>query len=152
MFALGLAHDGSAAAPAKDAAAVWKAECASCHMAYHPGLLPERSWRRLMGELDKHFGENASLDAATGKLVLEYLVANSAERNTSRRSSRFLASIPSSDTPLRISETPYFVREHREVRPDAFKLPKVRSPANCVACHSDADEGAFSGRNARVPR
>ena len=51
-------------------------------MAYPPGLLPERSWRKMMAELDKHFGQNASLDAAATKAILDYLVENSAERST----------------------------------------------------------------------
>jgi hypothetical protein len=121
-------------------------------MAYPPGLLPERSWRKIVAELDKHFGQDASLDAAAAKVVLNYLVTNSAERNTNRRSSRFMSSIPASETPLRITETAYFTREHRGVPADAWKLPKVGSPANCNACHTDADAGTFSDRNVRIPR
>jgi cytochrome c553 len=137
---------------ASDPAAIWKAECSSCHMAYPPGLLPERSWRKMMAELDKHFGQDASLDAAATKAILDYLVDNSAERGTSRRSARFLKAIPPTATPLRISETSYFFREHREASPADWKLPKVGSPANCNACHSDAEQGNFSGRNVRIPR
>jgi hypothetical protein len=135
-----------------DPAALWKAECSSCHMAYPPGLLPERSWRKMMAELDKHFGQNAGLDAATTKAILDYLVENSAERGTNRRSARFLKGIPAAAAPLRISENSYFLREHREVSPDDWKLPKVGSPANCNACHSDAEQGNFSERNVRIPR
>jgi hypothetical protein len=121
-------------------------------MAYPPGLLPERSWRKMMAELDKHFGQNASLDAAATKAILGYLVENSAERGTSRRSARFLAAIPATATPLRITENAHFTREHREVTPDVWKLPKVGSPANCNACHSDAEDGSFSERNVKIPR
>jgi cytochrome c553 len=135
-----------------DAAAMWKAECSSCHMAYPPGLLPERSWRKMMAELDKHFGQNASLDAAATKAILDYLVENSAERSTHRRAARFLRAVPAAATPLRITENAYFVREHREVSPDVWKLPKVGSPANCNACHADAEQGNFSERNVRIPR
>jgi cytochrome c553 len=137
---------------AGDPAAMWKAECSSCHMAYPPGLLPERSWRRLMAGLDKHFGQNASLDAATTTAILDYLAQNSAERSAHRRSARFLAAVPAAATPLRITENAYFVREHREVSPDVWKLPKVGSPANCNACHADAEQGNFSERNVRIPR
>jgi hypothetical protein len=121
-------------------------------MAYPPGLLPERSWRRLMAGLDKHFGQNASLDAATTTAILDYLAQNSAERSAHRRSARFLAAVPAAATPLRITENAYFVREHREVSPDVWKLPKVGSPANCNACHADAEQGNFSERNVRIPR
>jgi hypothetical protein len=139
-------------AAAQTPAAAWKSECSACHMAYPPGLLPERSWRKLMAELDKHFGQDASLDAATTKAILDYLVANSGERSSLRRAARFLQAVPPGTTPLRISENPHFVREHREVAPDVWKLPKVGSRANCNACHADADEGGFSERNVRIPR
>jgi mono/diheme cytochrome c family protein len=33
---------------------LYKQECAACHMAYPPGLLPARSWTRIMSGLDKH--------------------------------------------------------------------------------------------------
>ena len=145
------AQTGKPSSPA-DPEALWKAECSSCHMAYPPGLLPERSWRKMMAELDKHFGQNASLDAAATKAILDYLVANSAERSTHRRARRFLAAVPAIATPLRITENAYFVREHREVPPDVWKLPKVGSPANCNACHADAERGEFSERNLRIPR
>jgi hypothetical protein len=137
---------------AGDPAAIWKAECSSCHMAYPPGLLPERSWRKMMAELDRHFGQNASLDAPATKAILDYLVENSAERSTHRRAPRFLRAVPATATPLRITENPYFVREHDEVSPDVWKLPKVGSPANCNACHADAERGDFSERNVGIPR
>ena len=34
----------------------YQQECAACHTAYPPGLLPAASWQRLMGGLGKHFG------------------------------------------------------------------------------------------------
>ncbi|MGZ8204006.1 MAG: diheme cytochrome c [Burkholderiales bacterium] len=152
VFVLSAGAQTGKPASSGDAAAMWKAECASCHMAYPPGLLPERSWRKLMAELDKHFGQNASLDAAATKAIVSYLVENSAERGTSRRSARFLGAIPANATPLRITENAHFVREHREVSPADWKLPKVGSPANCNACHSDAEQGNFSERNVKIPR
>jgi hypothetical protein len=33
---------------------IYKQECAACHLAYPPGLLPARSWSRIMSGLDKH--------------------------------------------------------------------------------------------------
>jgi len=36
---------------------VWREECGSCHLAFHPTLLPARSWARLMQEQNTHFGE-----------------------------------------------------------------------------------------------
>ena len=50
---------GPEVAPVSDA--LYAQECGSCHMAYPPGLLPGRSWQRLMGNLADHFGDNAEL-------------------------------------------------------------------------------------------
>lgn len=138
--------------PAADPGAKWKTECSSCHIAYPPGYLPERSWRKLMTGLDKHFGENAGLDAVTAREITDYLVSNSAEKSGDRRSSRFLGSLPVGATPLRITETPYFQRKHDEVRPEVWKRPKVGSPANCTACHVGAEKSDFSERNVKIPQ
>ena len=43
---------------------VYQQECASCHIAYPPGMLPSASWQRLMGGLSQHFGTDAALEAA----------------------------------------------------------------------------------------
>ncbi len=140
--------------PAANPVAQWKAECTSCHMAYPPGYLPERSWLKLMSGLDRHFGENAELDAATVKVITNYLVSNSAERSSDRHAGRFLGSIAADAVPLRITETTYFRRKHdaHEINPAVWKLPKVGSPANCIACHSGAEKGDFSERNVKIPR
>lgn len=125
----------------------WKTECASCHMLYHPGLLPERSWRNLMSGLDKHFGENASLDPTTQQEITDFLVKHSA-----RAGSLYAKSIPASATPLRMTETAWFKREHREVRADVWKRPKVGSASNCMACHKGAEQGDFSEHGVAIPR
>lgn len=132
--------------------AKWQAECGSCHSLYHPGLLPERSWRKLMAGLDQHFGENAALDPLTQKEITEFLAANSADRAPNRRSAKILRSIPANAAPLRISETPWFDRKHDEVRADVWKRPKIGSPANCIACHPGAEKGDFSEARIRIPR
>ena len=51
-------------------------ECASCHTAYPPGLLPAPSWRRLLNNLPRHFGTDASLDAATVRELSGWLQAH----------------------------------------------------------------------------
>ncbi|CAN1484637.1 Dihaem cytochrome c [Methylophilaceae bacterium] len=132
--------------------AKWKAECSGCHMLYHPGLLPERSWSKMMLGLDKHFGENASLDAATRDEISRFLALNSADKQDNRRSSRINQSIPTSAIPLRISETPYFISKHDEVSATTFKRKSIGSAANCVACHQAAEKGDFSESQIRIPR
>ena len=132
--------------------AQWNTECSSCHMLYHPGLLPERSWNKMMTGLDKHFGENAGLDAATRDKINRFLTLNSADKLGSRRSSRINQSIPANATPLRITETRYFTSKHDEVSATTFKRKSIGSASNCVACHKSAEKGDFSESQVKIPR
>jgi hypothetical protein len=132
--------------------AKWKTECSACHIAYPPMLLPERSWRKLMVGLDKHFGVNAGLDDASAKEITEFLVSQSADHVQSRRAQGIARSIAPGVTPLRITETAFFKREHNEVRAEVWKRPKVKSPANCSACHTGAEQGDFSEDRVRIPK
>jgi len=132
--------------------AKFKAECTSCHMAYLPGLLPSRSWEKMMNTLDNHFGEDASLDDKTKKEILDFLVLNSSDKAYSRRGTKILATISSKDVPLRISETEYFNRKHDEISPAVFKRKSVGSKANCLACHKGAESGNFEEDDVVIPK
>jgi Dihaem cytochrome c len=125
----------------------WQQECASCHVAYPPSLLPKASWRRMMSGLDKHFGENASLDPATQADILKFLEANAA--NSGNKVPRRMAA---NEAPLRITETRWFVHEHDEVPSSVWRSPKVKSPSNCAACHSNAEQGDFNEHNVHIPK
>ncbi|MBS4098853.1 MAG: diheme cytochrome c [Sulfuricella sp.] len=130
---------------------LWRQECGSCHSAFHPGLLPERSWRKLMGGLERHFGENAGLDPASRKTITEFLAANAADRIDARRARKVAASIPPGQTPLRISETAWFERKHNELGAAVWKRKDVASRANCGACHAGAEHGRYSEHEIAVP-
>lgn len=131
---------------------LYRSECGTCHYAFPPGFLPARSWNKLMADLSDHFGENAELDPDTLQALTEYLVANSADKVQTRRSIKFMESIPANSTPLRISEVPYFVREHNEIPARLIKgNPKVGSLSNCVACHTRAEAGSFAEREIDIP-
>jgi nitrate/TMAO reductase-like tetraheme cytochrome c subunit len=133
---------GERVAPVTDP--VVKAECGSCHMVFPPQLLPKRSWQKLMEMLADHFGENASLGDAQRQAVLVYLLAHAADSTQAGREGRkFAQSIPASQTPLRITETPRWVREHRQVRAARWQDPAVKSKANCLACHKGAEQGVY---------
>lgn len=122
--------------------AKWQKECSSCHIAYAPGLLPAESWRKVMGGLNKHFGTDASLTAQENQEITDFLVKNASNRWTAPTA------------PLQISETAWFKRKHdsHEVPPAVWKNPLVKSPANCQACHTQAERGDFSERNIKMPR
>lgn len=103
--------------------AKWKEECGSCHIPYPPQLLSADNWQSLMGSLNKHFGANAELDAKDNKRILGFL-----ERNAG--SGKLYSSAS-----LRISETPWFIREHDSISPGEWANPNVKSHSNCSACH-----------------
>jgi nitrate/TMAO reductase-like tetraheme cytochrome c subunit len=124
-----------------DAPASYEAECASCHMAYPPGLLSEQSWKNLMASLSKHFGTDASVDAQTRAEITNWLIKNAATRQT------YSETAPEN----RITKISWFIRKHDEVRPDVWKRAGIKSPANCGACHIDAAKGIFSENNIRIP-
>lgn len=131
---------GGAFAPPQDK--VVQKECSACHMAYSPGMLPARSWRKIMADLGNHFGEDASLDKATTQHIADYLVAHAADAGGRR--SWAMRGLKPTDVPLRITDTPWWVRAHwGEVPASAFKDPRVGSKANCAACHRGAAMGMF---------
>ena len=120
----------------------WQTECGSCHVAFPPRLLPAESWRAVMSGLDKHFGSDASLDPAAAKEIGGFLQKNAG-------SSRYASS---GKPVLRVTETRWFVREHDEVSDRTWKNPKVKSAANCAACHTGAESGNYSEHGIRIPR
>ena len=135
------AEGGLQMPPITDAAT--QKECGACHIAFPPQMLPARSWQAVMDNLGKHFGEDASLPAADRKAITDYLTANAADGTNTRGAGFLIRGIAAGDTPLRITETPYWQRGHREVSSADFTNPKVKSPANCGACHTGAAQGTY---------
>ena len=131
---------------------LYKEECGSCHFAYQPGWLPEQSWRDMMSNLDNHFGDNAELSQANHKMIIDYLVNNSADKADFRRSKKVMRSLGSSAAPQRITEIGYIKHEHDEI-PSRLIVDneKVASLSQCNACHQDADQGGFRERNIKIP-
>lgn len=137
-------------APVKNA--IYIKECGSCHFAYQSGLLPQRSWTKMMGNLENHFGSDASLDDATTKYLANYLKENSAEKGiVYKRSRKILQSIRPNETPLRITQTRYFVNKHNEIPKKMITQKEVGSLANCAACHTAANNGSYSERAIKIP-
>lgn len=146
-----LADGHRAALPDGPGKQAYTSECASCHVAYPPRLLAAGGWNRVMATLDKHFGVDASLDAATARSVRAYLNDNAGSDR------RFGA-----DT-TRITETAWFRREHDEVParvwaslqkrtdPRADKRGSTQAAADCAACHTGADRGDYSEHGIRMP-
>jgi hypothetical protein len=119
-----------------------QAECGGCHMAFPAGLLPAASWKKLMTGLDKHFGTDASLSTTDTTEISNYLVKYASNRWTANTA------------PLRISESQWFKAKHSsgEINPAVWKRESIKSPANCMACHSGADKGNFDERSIKIPQ
>ena len=131
---------------------LYKKECSDCHMAYQPEFLPKRSWKKMMATLSDHFGTDATIDDNDSKMILKYLSSNAADTKRLYGDFRkFLRSIPKDKTPLRISEIPYFKKEHRKIPKKYIKQKEVKTFANCKACHQKADMGDYSERNIFIP-
>jgi mono/diheme cytochrome c family protein len=120
----------------------YRQECASCHVAYPAGMLPADSWQRLLNNLPRHFGTDASLDPASVKELSAWLIANAGSYKRVREA-------PPQD---RITTSAWFARTHGEVSAAAWSRPTIKSPANCSACHAQADQGDFNEHNVRIPR
>ena len=119
----------------------YKSECGSCHVAYPPALLPASSWRAILDGLDRHFGTNAALDDKSLAEIRTFVLKNAGKDRSS-----------SAKPVLRITETPWFKREHREVPASIWSSAKVKSPSNCGACHQGADEGNFEESSISIPK
>lgn len=141
---------GKVMAPADNA--LYKQECGSCHFLFLPGLLPSRSWQAVMKGSSKHFGENLGLDEQTSKELGAYLTANAADKVDNRRSRKMASSIADSAAPIRITEVPYIVKEHREIGKEVFKRPSIGSFSNCGACHTKGAQGDFEEDSVVIPR
>jgi len=125
----------------RDMPKAYLSECASCHTAYPPALLPAASWQRLMGGLKQHYGSDASLDPATVAQLSGWLQANA---GTYKR----VSEPPPQD---RITRSAWFERKHRHVESAVWALPSVKTRANCAACHGGADQGRYDENELRYP-
>ncbi len=131
--------------------AQWREECGSCHLAFHPSLLPARSWVRIMREQKQHFGADLGFDSATSTALLAFMTANSADRHQTEPASKIDLSLKADAVPLRITETPYWVKKHRDIAATDWQSPQVKSKGNCAACHLDAEAGTFEDAAMRLP-
>ena len=102
--------------PASAMLPVYKQECAACHMAYPPGMLPASSWSRMMTRLDQHYGTDASLDAAMVRQIGTWLEAHAGTYKRVREA-------PPQD---RITQSAWFERKHRDVEPAVRKPKRAR--------------------------
>ena len=140
---LALTLPALAESPLQPAAmAKYEQECAACHIAYPPGMLPMASWERLLQGLNKHFGVDASLDAASVQDISGWLKQHAG-------SYRRVREAPAQD---RITRSAWFIDQHDEVSASVFKRKAVGSASNCAACHPNSGKGKFSEHEVRIPK
>lgn len=118
-------------------------ECGSCHLAFAPSMLPAKSWARIMGDLENHFGTDASIDPAANLRITRYLSENSADTGGQRYGAKLIRGVSSESPPLRITELPKWVREHSGISARTWKRKDVGTKSNCLACHLDAERGYY---------
>ncbi len=140
----GLAGAANAAQPpaAPAPATLYRQECASCHVAYRPDMLPPVSWQRIMADLPHHFGTDASLDPAALTQLSAWLSGEAAGARRARPA-------PPQD---RITRAAWFIHEHDEIAPATWKRAAIKSASNCAACHTGANQGDFNEHAVRIPR
>lgn len=123
----------------------YQTECGSCHFAFQPGLLPQRSWEKIMNELDNHFGDNAELDTQQQQNILHYLTTYSADHSHYLRSQHLAASIGPDETPTRFTDTLYFKRKHHQIPEKQIRGEQGNGRiSNCNACHQHAARGLYN--------
>jgi hypothetical protein len=136
-------------APVQDEA--YQKECGSCHFAYLPGMLPERSWHLILNAKG-HFGETLALDPQVAAKLEAYLTANAADRSPYRGAELMLDRLPASSTPARITELPIMQHRHVVIRQLMISgQAKVKTLTNCDACHEKAATGSFAYDEIVVP-
>jgi hypothetical protein len=143
-------YDKGGFAPVTDEA--YAKECGSCHFTYLPGMLPERSWQKIMANTNQHFGESLSLSPDAGKRIEAYLTANASDRSAYRGAELMLWELPKDTTPTRVTMLP--IMRHRHVIINKLirdTNTPVKKLTNCDACHENASTGSFAYDHIVVP-
>lgn len=131
--------------------ALWQEECGGCHLAFHPSLLPARSWQRMLDGQADHFGEDLALDEATLTALAEFAQSHSAEKQASKAAVGIAMTTPAAEAPLRITESRYWRAQHAAVSAKAFRQKGVHGNADCAACHRDAENANFEDGAMIIP-
>jgi hypothetical protein len=129
-------------------------ECAECHFAYQPGLLPAKSWEVLLTAeaLRKHFGVNAELDNDILKVIHDYAVDNAADKSYYKQSRKIAVATAEGPAPLRITELRHISRKHHDIPEKMIKGNiGVKSLSFCDKCHTQAEAGVYDADTVSIP-
>ncbi len=131
---------------------LWNEECGACHLAFHPNLLPARSWQRLFEQQADHFQEDLMLDEATFNELTNYALMNSAEEKKTEAAWKIDRTVKKSETPLQITALVYWKDKHSDIADETWQREKIQSKTNCGACHYDAELSTFQDSAMRIPK
>jgi len=131
--------------------ALWREACGECHLAYHPTLLPARSWQRMLMEQNAHFEEDLDLEEETLTALRTFAVENAAESMLTEAAWNINNSTPSAQSPQRITKTLYWIEQHQSINDKIWQHPDVNFQGNCGACHLDAEQGTFEDAAMQLP-
>lgn len=96
--------------------------CASCHVALPPEVMPSETWRTLLLEPNQHYGRQlAPIERPFISIVWNYLLAFSRSLNKGE------------PKPFLARESRYFKILHPQV-----KLPQSLNASGCITCHPGA--------------
>lgn len=128
--------------------AVYAGECGECHDAYHPSLRNAGAWRALVAGLSDHYGEDASLGKNATDSIGRFLENNGAGTFDTEVAHR----VGRQDTAsLRMTDSRFWRRRHREIDKSVFRMRAVGSKVNCNSCHMDARSGRFDNVKINPP-
>lgn len=105
---------------------VYRENCATCHIALPPQVMPTETWRQLLQD-PEHYGQTIRLLVDPPRLLVwNYL------RTFSRLQSK------DEEVPYRVGNSRYFKALHPRV-----KMPEVLNLSTCATCHPGASEYNF---------
>ena len=125
-----------------EAEAAYQNQCAACHIAFPPKKLSAGAWKKIMGQLESHFGVNASMDPSSQQVIADYLAKNAGR-------SFWSDEIPPNN---RMTQTRWFLRKHGGIPAEVWGRDAVRSASHCAACHPEAGQSYFGDDTVRIPR
>lgn len=126
-------------------------ECGSCHLLYPPYLLPKKSWEIMMGDLENHFGDDASIDEESRQEILKFLSQNAAENFDTKVSQNIIKSQKDSSN-IAITQNEYWIAKHKNINQEVFKRESIQSRANCFACHKGIEYGVLQKDLIKIPK
>jgi cytochrome b len=120
-----------------------------CHKTYPPFFLPEKSWKRIIDDMDNHFGEEiteANISKSQQASIREFLYEHAADHSTKEPAVKVMKSL-GKRRPKAITKTPYWRETHKNIPRSAYKDKKIKDKSNCWNCHKDMEYGNFDDMN-----